>query len=72
MMTQIPISHPENLKSLLKTAIKLLTEGDQFDDEYAGLRFCLAPSETGNGGDLLLGLSPASNTHMRLRDIQMS
>ncbi len=72
MMTHIPISHPENLKPLIKTAIRLLTEEDQFEDEYAGLRFCLAPSESGNGGYLLLGLSPAIGTHMRLRDILMS
>jgi hypothetical protein len=72
MMTHLPISHPENLKSLIKTAIKLLTEEAQFGDEYAGLRFCLAPSETGNGGYLLLGLSPASGTHMRLKDILLS
>ncbi len=50
----------------------MLTEEDEFNDEYAGLRFCLAPSETGNGGYLLLGLSPASGTHMRLRDILLS
>jgi hypothetical protein len=72
MMTHIPVSHPENLKPLIKTSIKLLTEEDQFDDEYAGLRFCLAPSKSGNGGYLLLGLSPASVTHMRLRDILMT
>ncbi len=32
MMTHIPISHPENLKPLIKTAIKLLTEEGEFDD----------------------------------------
>jgi hypothetical protein len=72
MMTHIPISHPENLKPLIKTVIRLLTAEDQFDDEYAGLRFCVAPSESGSGGYLLLGLSPASGTHMRLRDILLS
>ena len=72
MITHIPISHPENLKPLIKTAIKLLTAEDQFDDEYAGLRLCLAPSESGNGGYLLLGLSPSRGTRMRLRDILLS
>ena len=69
MMTHIPISHPENLKPLIKTTIKLLTEEDEFENGYVSLRFCLAPSENGNGGYLLLGLSPDSGTHMRLRDI---
>jgi hypothetical protein len=44
MMTHIPISHPENLKPLIKTAINLLTEEDEFENEYASLRFCFAPS----------------------------
>jgi hypothetical protein len=72
MMTHVPISHPENLKPLIKTAIKLLTEEDEFEEEYVGLRFCLAPAENGNGGYLLLGLSPDSGPHMRLRDILLS
>ena len=72
MMTHIPISHPENLQPLIKTTIRLLTGEDQVDDEYTGLRFCLTPSESGNGGYLLLGLSPASGAHMRLRDLLLS
>ena len=69
MMTCIPLSHPEDLKPLIKTVIQMLTSPEDTEDEYASLSFCLAPGELGVGSYLLMGLSPGSIPHMRLRDI---
>jgi hypothetical protein len=69
MMTCSPISHPEDLKPLLKTAIHIVTSAEDAEDEYAALCFCLAPGELGIGSYLLLGLEPGSVPHMRLRNI---
>ena len=68
-MTCSPLSHPEDLKPLLKTAMQIVASREDDEDEYASLRFCLAPGELGIGSYLLLGLSPSSIPHMRLRDI---
>jgi hypothetical protein len=69
MMTCSPISHPEDLKPLLKTTIQIVTSAEEAEDEYAAMHFCLAPGELGIGSYLLLGLDPGSISHMRLRDI---
>ncbi len=69
MMTCIPLSHQEDLKPLLKTAIQMVTSPEDAEEEYASMRFCLAPGELGIGSYLLLGLSPGNSPHMRLRDI---
>ena len=69
MMTCSPLSHPEDLKPLIKTAIQVVTSPEDVEDEYSSLRFCLAPCEMGTGSYLLLGLSPGSIPHMRLKDI---
>ena len=58
MMTCSPLSHPEDLKPLIKSAIQIVTSLEDVEDEYSSLRFCLAPSELGIGSYLLLGLSP--------------
>ena len=49
MMTCSPLSHHENLKPLIKTAIQIVTSPEDVEDEYSSLRFCLAPSELGIG-----------------------
>jgi hypothetical protein len=69
MMTCSPISHPEDLKPLLKTTIQIVTSAEEAEDEYAAMHFCLAPGELGIGSYLLLGLDPSSISRMRLRDI---
>ena len=69
MMTCSPLSHPEDLKPLIKTAIHLVTADEDAEDEYAALHFYLAPGELGIGSYLLLGLDPGSIPHMRMRDI---
>ena len=69
MMTCSPLSHPEDLKPLIITAIQSVTSPEDFEDEYSSLRFCMAPGELGIGSYLLMGLSPGSIPHMRLRDI---
>ena len=66
MMTCSPLSHPEDLKHLIKTAIQMVTSPEYTEDEYVSLRFCLAQGELGIGSYLLLGLSPSSVPHMRL------
>jgi len=71
MMTCSPLSHPEDLKPLIKTAIHLVTAAEDAEDEYAALHFCLVPGELGIGSYLLLGLDPGSIPHMRLRDIML-
>ena len=72
MMTCSPLAHLEDLKRLLRTAIQLVSPEEDVDDEYSSLLFCLAPGEQGGGSYLLLGLSPGSLPHMRLRDILLA
>jgi len=69
MMTCSPLSHPEDTKPLIKSAIHIVTSPKDVEDEYSSLRVCLAPGELGIGSYLLLGLSPGSIPHMRLREI---
>ncbi len=71
MITCTPLSHPENLKPLIKTTIQIVTPAEDVEDEYSFLRFCLAPRAPGIGYYLLPGLSPGSIPHMRLMDILM-
>ena len=47
----------------------MITSLDDAEDEYAYMRFCLAPGDLGIGSYLLLGLSLGSIPHMHLRDI---
>jgi len=60
MMSCNQLSHPEDFKPLIKTAIQIVTSAKDVEDEYASLRFCLAPWELGNGSYPLLGLSPGN------------
>ena len=69
MMACSPLSHPEDLKPLIKTTIQIVTSAEDGEDEYSSLRFSLAPWEIGIGSYLLLGLSPGNIPHMRLMDI---
>ena len=57
------------VKPLIKTAIRIVTSPEDVEDEYSSLRFCLTLGELRFGPCLLLGLSPGSIPHMRLRDI---
>ena len=70
MITCIALSNPEDMKPLLRDAIKLITPPELESEEYAALQFCLAPGEPGTPWTyMLLGLSPFSRYHMCLRDI---
>ena len=70
MMTCITLSNPEDMKPLLRDVIKVITPPDLEEKEYAALQFCMATGEPGTPwAYLLLGLSPGSRYHMRLRDI---
>ena len=69
MMPYTPLSHPEDLKPLIKTTIQIVTFDEGAEDEYSSLRFCLALGELGIGFCLLLDLSPGSIPHIHLRDI---
>ncbi len=69
MMTCGPLFHPEDLTPLINTTIRIVTSPEDVEDEYAALYFCLAPGELEIGSYLLLGLSPGSIPHTRLRDI---
>jgi hypothetical protein len=69
MMTCSPLSHPEDLKPLIKTAIQIVSSPEDVEDEYSSLRFYLAPVEEGIGSYHLMGLTLGSIPHMRLRDI---
>ena len=69
-MACITLSNPEDMKLLLRDAIKVITPPELEEDEYASLEFCLAPREPGTPGVyLLLGLSPGSRYHMCLHGI---
>jgi hypothetical protein len=68
MMTCSSLSHPEDLKPLICTAIQIVSSAEDGEDEYSSLLFCLAPGEHGGGSCLLLGMSPVGIPHMRLRD----
>jgi hypothetical protein len=62
-MTCITLSNPEDMKHLLRDAIKVITPFELEEDEYAVLKFCLVPEEPGTIGTyLLMGLSPAHDT----------
>jgi hypothetical protein len=70
LMTCITLSNPENMKPLLRTAIKVITPLKLEEDEYAAHKFCLVLGEPGTTGAYMLpGLSPGSRYHMCLRDI---
>ncbi len=68
MMTCSPLAHLEDLKPLLRTTTHLVSPEEDVEDEYSSLLFGLAPGEQGGGSYLLLGLSPSSHPHMRMRD----
>ena len=72
MMTCSPLPRPEDLKPLIKTAIQIVTSPEDVDSEYAAIAFCVALGEQGGGAYLLLGLSPGSLPHMKLRDILLA
>ena len=63
MMTCSPLSHPEDLKHLIKSAIHIVTSPEEVEDEYSSLCFCLAPCELGISSYLLVNLSPGSMPH---------
>jgi len=69
-MTRIIITNPEDMKPLLRTAIKVITPPKLKEDEYAALKLCMALGEPGTTREyMLLGLSLSSRYHMCLRDI---
>jgi hypothetical protein len=49
MMICSPLSHPEDLKPLIKTAIQLVTSPEDTKDEYASLRFAWPQGKLGSG-----------------------
>ncbi len=70
LMTCSPLSHPEDLKPMIYAAIKAITPPEEFEVDYASLKFSLANGELGTSGDyMLMGLSPDVRSLMRLRDV---
>ena len=70
MMTYSTLAYPEDLKILIRENIAKLCPPGIVAREYDAIQFVLSPGELGTQGRyLLVGLSPASSTHLRLRDI---
>jgi hypothetical protein len=71
MITCITLSNPEDMKPLIRDAMKIITPPEMAEDEYAALQFCLAQGEPCTpGAYMFLGLSPGSRYHVCLiRDI---
>ena len=72
LMTCVPLTFPEDLKVLLMEGLAKLCPPGLVPRKYEGLQFCLSPGEPGTQCHyLLVGLSPLSRAHMRLRDVLM-
>ena len=70
MMTCSTLTHPEDLKILIREGIAKLCPPSIVAREYEALQFILSPGELGTQGRYLLeGLLSSSLAHMRLKDV---
>jgi len=69
-MTCSTLTHPEDLKILIREGIAKICPPGIVAREYDSLQFILSPRELGTQGRyLLVGLSSSSLAHLRLIDI---
>ena len=70
LMTCTPLTFPEDLKLFLKEGLAKLCPPGIVPREYEALQICLSPGEPGTLSHyLLVGLSPLSGAHVRLRGV---